>query len=400
LADNVKFKEWQCHDDRPAICREEALKRTLAFAGIHDTSAESEIDELFAGISISNFEDDEGTWTEAGGVLQGVAGAAAQWYKIRHSTEVELGFVATFDWVSGSTGAFLLCCDDSYEGYGVFFNSTGGGVAITEVDGITTPLLSWLPFSHTAPASIVVMAWPQQHTTIDEIDELTIAVWLDGQLLLSHSMPYEEKGKKVGFAVYQNDTAMFDNLRIAQFHQIVEWTSVDPGEAASSGLSRVIAYGKIRVQARYDGSVKIWRNNTTGSDWTVPAARPGTVAETRQIYPPGHWRMVGALHEIDDFRAGYQGHVFDLGQDPNALSEDATASRAVESHRDMEEEATGLELMMAPNPIVEPEDVLTWDGEKWRVGTIAYRVGWRGGQGQGSAVLESSISLRECIEDT
>jgi len=397
MADNVKFKEWQCHDDRPAICKEEALKRTLAFAGIHAVSVSSEIDEVFAGISISNFEGAEGTWTETGGILQGVAGAGAQWYKIRHSTEVELGFVATFDWVSGPTCAFLLCCDDSYDGYGVFFNSTGGGMAIAEVDGTSAPLLSHIPFSYSSPASITVMAWPQQHTTIDEIDELTIAAWVDGQLLLSYSMPYVEKGKMIGFAVYQNDTTTFDNLRIAQLHQVVEWTSVDPGEIAGAGLSRVIGYGKIRIQARHDGSVRIWRNNSTTPDWTVPSTRPGTSVRRRQIYSPSHWRMVGALHEIDDFRAGYQGHIFEVGQDPNALSEDATADRAGESHRDMEEEAAGLNLAMAPNPVVEPEDVLTWDGEKWRVNTIAYRAQWRGGQGKGAPVLESSIDLRECL---
>jgi len=69
---NIKFKNWQCHDDRLAICREEAIKRTLAFAGIHSTVAESEIDEDFTVASASGGPDTVGTlliWYDVGTLL-------------------------------------------------------------------------------------------------------------------------------------------------------------------------------------------------------------------------------------------------------------------------------------------------------------------------------------------
>lgn len=58
---NVRFKDWQCHDDRLAICREEAVRRTLAFAGIHDVDAKTEIDEDFAESLASGAPDTVGT---------------------------------------------------------------------------------------------------------------------------------------------------------------------------------------------------------------------------------------------------------------------------------------------------------------------------------------------------
>jgi len=66
----------------------------------------------------------------------------------------------------------------------------------------------------------------------------------------------------------------------------------------------------------------------------------------------------------------------------------------------MEEHGHTLDLTMAPNPTIEPEDVLTYDGNKWRVTSIQYRVVLRGGEGEGGTpILESQIQLRECIEE-
>lgn len=61
MSDNVKFKGWQCHDDGPAICREEAIRRTLAFAGIHAIMVESAIDEDFTESAASGSPDTVGT---------------------------------------------------------------------------------------------------------------------------------------------------------------------------------------------------------------------------------------------------------------------------------------------------------------------------------------------------
>lgn len=344
----------------------------------------------------SNWEGTEGVWGLVSDTLQGTGGGAAQWYKIRHVTEVDLGFIVTFD-KTGDRGMFVFCSDDSYNAY--FFAWSGTEVSMGEMTAGVAPNLIVLPCAETGDASVTIMVWPQQHTAIDEIDDVTCALWFDDKLLLVHSVQYDaSKGKKIGFAVYESDTLTIDNLRIPQLHQIMEWTSVDPGEAAGAGMSRIIAQSLIRTQARYDGSVKIWRNDTTDSDWEAPTSRQITMMESQRMFWPNHLRLAGALHESDVFRAGNQGHIFGVGQDPNALSEDATYDVAEDVHRIAEEAARTLALTLPPNPVLEPEDIVTYDGNKWRISSINYRVGWRGGQGQGTPVLESQLQARGCEE--
>ena len=249
---SVTFTGWQCHDDSLLLAQEEAIVRVLNFAGIHDTTGENAISETSG--ATTNFEGAEGTWAAAGGALQGTGGGAARWYKIRHVTEVEMGFVVEFD-KTGNRGAFLFNADDDYDGYLVWWTATAVGVS--DIDGTTETVLCSLPMVQTGAAHVRIGVWPQHRTSIDKIDSVLVALWLDRKLLVAHAMAYEKKGQKVGFAVYQADVITFDNLVLPQLHQVVEWTSVDPGEVASSGMARVVGYEQIHTQARYDGSVRI-----------------------------------------------------------------------------------------------------------------------------------------------
>jgi len=394
----VRFKDWQCHDDRPALDQERALQRILAFAGVHDSSAADEFYELFTSGDLSDFhmEGAEGTWVLTGGTLQGTGGGAAQWYKVRHTTELELGFIATFD-KTGNHGGYLFCIDDDYDGYMVWWSGTE--IGIFDVDGASTSSLIRIPCTETGNATVTVAVWPQRRTSIDTIDDISVLLWFDNKHLLTYTMAYDaaKTGKKTGFAVYQSNVVTCDNYRVAQLHQLVEWTSVDPGESASAGLARVIAYELVRVQARYDGSVKMWRNDSVAVNWVVPTGRTLAAMEEQQLFLPSHFRLVGALHETDVFRSGLQGHVFAVGQDPNALSAAATHGRATRRHKMVEELSHAASAIMAPNPVLEPEDVITWDGADWRVSSYNYRAEWRGSPQAGAPVLESNIKVRECL---
>jgi len=395
---NVKFKEWQCNDGRPAITQETAIDRCLRFSGIHHTSFADWITDamdvdtsLVSDISDAGWEGEEGTWDIYHEFLYGTGGGAARWYKLRYSTPVELGFVATFN-KRDDRSAFLICSDTSYNGYLVWW--TGTAVGVTEVAGDTETVLISVPCTEDGEAHVTVAVWPQRTTSIDTIDNLSICLWFDDKHLLTYTMEYEAKGTHIGFAVYQADSVRFSELNVPQLHQLTEWTSVDPGQTASSGLARALGQDEIRVQARYDGSVYVWRNTGADSDWTLPTKRPVTVLQQNQIYKPGHIRLVGALHEIDNFRAGDQGHIFGVLQDPNALSEKATADRADRRHKTAVEGADSRSFMTPPNVLLEPEDVITYDGATWRISTLSYRIGR---QGDISYVLSSRIEARDCL---
>jgi hypothetical protein len=401
MADTIQFKKWQCHDDRQALDQERAIQRVLAFAGVHDTSAADEVSEAFTVGDLSDYHleeaDPNGAWGIVGSKLQGTGyylGSA--WLFVRHTTELEYGYIATFD-KTGDYGGFIFQCDDSYNAYLVWWTDTA--VGLSELDeGVETQLAN-IPLTEPGAASVAVAVWPQRRTSIDTIDDLAVMLFFDRKHLFTYVLEYEASrgGMKTGFATWPDETVTYDNYRVAQLHQLVEWTSVDPGEPASAGLSRVITYEQIRIQARYDGSVKLWRNDGVDVDWVVPDGRTLTTVEEVRLHSPSHFRLVGALHEIDVFRTGDQGHVFAVGQDPNALSETATSSRATRRHKILVESGRVVGAIMAPNPVLEPEDVITLDAVDWRVSSVNYRANWRGSTQAGAPVLESNTKARECL---
>ena len=390
----TQFIKTQVHDGRPAIEQEGSIQRWLAFAGVHDTAFEDAIWEQHTGTLADSYEGSEGTWAYSGGALQGTGGGSARWYKIRHVTDVEPGFVATFD-KTGDRGGFLFNCDDSYNGHMARWQSTCVGVSL--LTGSTESTLVSLPIVETGAATVTVAIWPRSYSSVDEIDDLAVMLWFDGKHLLTYLMPYVSYGNSVGFAVYQSDTATFDDFHVPQLHHLVEWTCVDPGEPASAGVSRVIGYEDIKMRSRYDGTVHVWRETGSSVDWAMPDGRCLSQNIEENLYWPTHYRMVGAMHEADVFRSGNQGHIFAIGQDPNALSASETDSKAQRQHEKIEESARVSNVATAPNPALEPEDVVTLDGETWRVVSINYRAIQKGSARRPVAVLESTIQMRECL---
>ncbi len=396
---NSKYKGLQCHDDRLPTTQEVGIQRCLAFAGIHDVEFATWINEAFdvdtSTPSVVSLEGAEGTWYTSGGLLYGVGGGAAQWYKVRYRTATSVGFVASFT-KTGDRGAFLFNCDSAYDGYMIWWTSTAVGVSQLDL-GVETVLVS-LPMAETGAAAVTVAVWPRRYSSIDTIDDASVMLWFDDKHLLTHTMEYDEDhgGALLGFAVYGSDTITFNGLVVPQLHQLIEWASVDPGEAVSAGYGRVAGHDKIRAQARYDGSVKVWREAGTDSDWTVPSDRPVTVSESLQIYPPTHLRLVGALHEIENFRTSEatQGHIFAVESDPNALSESETSARASRRHKQVYEDAHAYTFNMAPNPVLEPEDIITYGSTNWRVSVISYRVAR---ENDIVYVLRSILQTRECL---
>ncbi len=182
-----------------------------------------------------------------------------------------------------------------------------------------------------------------------------------------------------------------------QLRHVQEWTSVDPGETAAASLGRVIGQDNIRVQARYDGTVKLWRNTATSIDWAVDLSRPTKAAKRHQHYSVSHLRLVGAVHETDTFRDSNQGHIFAVAQDPNALSETETYDKGTRRHREGEEGSDKLVLTIQPNLVLEPGDVISYSGDSWRIENIAYKIGMQSGPGGQAPVLASSISCRRVL---
>jgi len=392
----IQFKALQVHDDRPAIAREMSLNRVCSFAGIHDLDMSSAIFENYTTGTISDYNmgDETGTWAITAGALEGTGGGVGStWYKVLHDTSVELGWVAQFD-KHDIRGAFLFCCDASWNGYQIYWDGTDVCLHSLTADAYT--VLSKINCTETGNATITVAVRPVRYTDVDEIDDLVITMWYDSRHILTHLVGYDStKGDRVGFAVYESDVCTFDNLWVPQLHQWVEWTSVDPGEYAGSSLNRVISQANIKMRSRYDGSVKFWKPGDPASSWTIPSGRYRTKTNQRAIYMPTHIRLVGAKHEAENFREGTQGHIFEIADDPNVLSHDAVADQASVRHKEIEEAGNTYVISGPPNPLIEPEDVVTLDGTDRKVDTISWDIAWKGARDEGAPVLDSQMRLRD-----
>jgi hypothetical protein len=396
MTDCIQFKDLIVNNYNPAVNQEESIEHFLAFAGLHDHSSKDTYgtDALVALMT-------EGTWTTNVDHITGTGGGSAQWYRVIFDKIVELGFTAEFD-VPLVTGisAFLFMENDDHAGYAFAWGN--GNVALQRIaSNGTITNLHVLPYDIPIAMHVKIAVRPMRLLAVDQIDQIAISVWFDESLVMSHVLFWDGttmSGQYVGFALYGNGVGDFDNFRIPQLHQIVDYSSVDPGEPASAGMGRVIANERIRIHARWNGTVLIWRSDDSDVDWVVDDGRPHTVRSTRQIYWPNHVRVVGAIHEVDRHRHGEQGHVFALAQDPNALDAKATYTRAGYIHRDLEERAENVVFQMAPNPALEPEDIIEYNGTLYRVTSINYRIQWRGGQESGAPVLESTVTCRRCLE--
>jgi hypothetical protein len=263
--------------------------------------------------------------------------------------------------------------------------------------GQSATKLSEIPTVFSSPAKIRVAAWPIRHSKIDAIDGVAMSVYVNGKLVLSHvvNRTTDVPGRYIGIATYNTNTVSVSELTIPQLHEIIEWTSVDPDETVSSGMGRVVSQDRIRVQARFNGAVKIWRNDELDVDWVIPPKRILSKQITKNLFWPTHMRMIGAWHERDTYRLGPQGYVFASAQDPNALDAIMTYRRGLRAHRDVEERASTATLKMHPNVLLEPEDIVRLAPDQYKVTSIEYAISWR----ENSPVMEGSLTCRKQLGD-
>jgi len=401
----LKFTNWQCCDDRPALNIEESIQRPLGFSGVHSYEALDWVLEDFSEstsmVSTVDFEGPEGGWAFIGGSLLGVPTDDTQWYKVRYSEEIEIGFTTEFD-KTGTEGAFLFMCGDGYASYAAWWTDSAVGVSRLMDDD--EEVLTSIPMVYSGSSTVRIAVYPKMYSAIDQIDNIAVGMWFDGEMAFTYMIEFPNEvwrdldiaRKHVGFAV-RNTSATFSNWRIPQLHQVREWTSVDPGEAASASVGRTIGQDNIRVQARYDGSVKIWRNESTSSDWSIPTGRALQIGQKHRHYSPSHVRLVGALHEADTFRSGNQGHVFVVGQDPNAIMEAETYDKGERRHKEIEESYDQIEIVCAPNVLLEPGDVVAFNSSYWRVENISLKIVMQGSGPAQVPVLGSSITCRKLL---
>lgn len=363
---NLQFKQWMCSDTEPSFTQETGLQRLLAFAGIHSTASRSLVPDQAGAYNWREDYQGDVSIDSIGYTLGGIDNGV--WNKVFLTADVSYGFTADFD-KEGTIGGFLFGGKvGSWRCYLVWWTASRVGLSLLDgTNGYTeTPLLS-LPFSAIDVAHVQVAVKGISSTAIDQVDDLLITLRLGDRVIFSYAMQLDTAiGDQIGFAVQGNNTARFENLRVPQFHQIIEIASVGPTEKTAAGVGRITGMEMIRLQARFDGSVLIWRNDLSNSVSTIESGDYKTLTVKEDLLSPTHFRLTGGLYEADvyaglDDATGvvqHRGHIFVTANDPNALVERDTFDRAKRKARETVEAANAIEIDVPFRPLLEAEDVI------------------------------------------
>ena len=402
MTDFVYFKELRIYDSRPSWSLEDSIRNTASLGGIHDFSFLSTIADDFSSGSLSDWETPgEGTWSIDSERLKGVGGGSSRWYRLYHSVDVPLSFVARFT-KQGDTGAFVFAGGN----YAVTWSATKTSIVTLDSNGSPTKLAE-ADVVLGDDSEIVVAARYQQMTDFDVVDWMSAAVYICGRCVVgaSHYMQGETYGDEVGFAVWESDTAYFDDFEISELHRLVEWTSVDPDELVASGMNRAIATTPLFYFCRYDGTLRAWLPGNRDADWVPPSAacRQITVAQRKEYFTPAHVRMVGAYHEAGSWNqdmAEKQGrYTFALVQDPNLVTIDEIRAGAEKQHNSLVERGRPWSITLPGNPLTEPQDRVTLDSEDVRVLAVQFVVERRGKGDKGAPVFTAAMQGVDYIEE-
>jgi len=377
---SVAWKSALLHDGRAAQQLEDVFRKCCAFAGIHDFDFGDKVTENF--VSISDWVADTAggtTWSVATGELVVTGGAGGFWYQAyttQSESAIEPSFVASFDLLSGE-GAFMFHGKTgANDAYIAWWDATNCGFAKIDNTKVGTNVVK-MPYGIIGPARIqVAVKW-----RLDSVDDsrkwMLATLYVDGREFAAYAedigdTAYDWTGNEMGFAVDGGNTFTVDNLTVSEITRIIDYASVDVGEAPASGLSRALGTTRLKYHARYDGTIRVRRPGNRDVDWVIPATRRvvGFTDRSHRRAIPTHVRTIGVIHSIDRFdddEGDIHMHRFYVQDDPNVVSLSETFTEAGLFLNEMGEKQTRVRWKMAGNPLTERGDRVTYDSTDYRV---------------------------------
>ena len=401
----ARWKESFVNDHRQNYSLEDSIRLCATYAGVHKFDYEKDVDEEFDGGLGDWSLDADAVWTDTDEVLWCTAGAAAIFYQGRY-TEVDIppGFIASFDFVSGTeAGFFFRGKDGASDCICAWWKAATCGFSTIDAARAGTIITS-MPYGVSTGSRLQVAAkWK-----LDSADEsrkwLLMSLYVDGVLYVSASLnvggtAFDWDGDWVGFGTWSGLTAKWDNLEIQQLHRIVDYTSIDPDENPVAGMSRAVGTTRLRISDSWDGTMRVRQSTNISGGWTIPDSRV-QVYQSRydKQRTANHVRMIGAVHSVDviaeavDCEANM--HRFVQIDDPNIWSEDECRAEAWMQIWDAQEgEQTGA-LQMPMQPLAEGYDLVYYDSNFWRTVGVKHNLSRRQ---RGAARPTSVLDLRDYI---
>jgi len=363
MTDAIRFKEFLCCDTFTNKSIEHNARALFSYAGIHDRSFDDEISDDFDTLEASVWDTGfcDGTWAIVSEQLKGVGPGGGAWgYLLSIDDMPSEGILTVYK--LGTRGGIYFRMTDSSNGYMFFWDADSCGF-LKGVGGSWSALAD-VPKVYTGAADIT-LSWREMkfRETADE-KWLFMSAWVDGELAVTTEDDISDStpGLKIGFAAYDSDTVYFDDLRIPELTEVIDWASLDIGEAPGGALSRLIGGRHINYFLRYDGTLRMWRPKSASSSWTYQRHITGFNWQIDNRELASHYRQVGAWEQADVFSTTLlqQGiGRFHKSDNPDLMTKEACYDEANYAIQELRENADRIDMSVPAQVLQEPEDVVT-----------------------------------------
>lgn len=292
---------------------------------------------------------------------------------------------------------------------------TSGGYYLAGTDGNGQPCIwlydkvrsnltllcttAWLSFSEEHKFTVTFRRW--QSDSQGAIGRLSICLFINNVVAAS----YEEEVKiqpvnsPLSIIIHPGQVrpVTFSSFEVSDFTEVMDVVSIDPGEPPMGGLSRAIEGVYLKMWMRPNKSLRAYRPflYSTTPLYTFPMdtleSLEGPSVDVRGLR--SHLRQQGAYVEaevIDTENLRKYGYRFEQAQNPFLMTVEECYLEGKRSLRRMKEEAMNISFVTHGRPLLETEDVVILNGEKYRITTKS--VNYVPGQ------IEEDYNLRGVID--
>lgn len=228
-------------------------------------------------------------------------------------------------------------------------------------------ILNSVVFPIDVPFADMELYWRElRYSTIDNEFWLLATLVISGKPVLSMYAPIDKDnppglrygpgaGAPYGYATY----TLF---RAVDLGEIDDWSAIDPGSSPLEPISSILEGRNIRLQERFDGSLRAWKPRAAVSVWTLPDDDEYSYA--RNFDPTKiitHFRQVGAYDQAeytDEIANRKYGHKFGQGNNPYLMTPEECYVGAQRTINQALEAADTIQISGPYIPMLENEDVI------------------------------------------
>jgi len=362
----AKFKAHACHDILPPLSTENAFLSFGAFAGIRTFNFDSKYSVDNTGWTVDATASITADTTQI--TVTAPSTPASTWFKAIQGVVVPHSHTLTFKVSAWGWGA-IIGWRSTGEHWLLTCSATGKIQVLKWLAGATDYVIV---FSRSAETSVPVVA-----EILIAFREISFGEASGGEIYHNislyannkHISTYTERADAglitadihFGLTAKTNTAIAYSSVRVPELSNVLDWLSIDPGEAAIGGLGRAIDGQHIKFFMRFDGTLRAWKPKLVTAAQTYTdiedVTQKNITIDARGLKT--HVRLTGGYTQAEcarpDLIAKY-GHRFAEVSNPYILTVSECFEEAGLTIKRMEEQLETETFSASYSPLLEPED--------------------------------------------